>query len=163
MVKALLRMNPRLNIFLLSIITALVILLSFNKCEKPVYVIPDLSHIKSEIANLKKASDSIKPIIIESEKTVVKTQTIWKQVRYDSLIPCEEILLYCDTLYQADSTLIAQQRWFIGVQNDIIRKQDTIIKSDSLTIKELSKKPKGRLKAFVVGFAIGFGAGAAIK
>lgn len=156
-------MNPRINIFVLSIITALVILLSFNKCEKPVYVIPDLSPIKAKIANLKRATDSIKPIIVESEKTVLKTRTIWKQVRYDSLIPCEEILLYCDTLYQVDSTLIAQQKWFIGVQSDIIRKQDTIIKSDSVTINELSKKPKGRLKAFVIGFAIGFGAGAVIK
>lgn len=156
-------MNPRINIFILSIITTLAVLFSFKGCNKPVYVIPDLSHLKAEIADLKKAASDSAKVIRGKDSIRDRVVVKWKKVRYDSLIPCEELLLYCDTLYEVDSTLIAKQKWFIGIQSDIILKQDTIIKSDSITIKELSKKPKGRVKAFITGFALGFGTGAAIS
>lgn len=152
---------PQNKYFLYSVITALIILICFRECgSRP--EIPDNS-IKKEIVSLKQDIDSVKPIIIEREKEVIKWRTKWREVRHDSLIPCEELLVYCDTLVLADSSLIAEQKVLIGIQDSVIRMQDIVIKSDSVTIKELSKKPKGRVKAFITGFALGFGTGAAIS
>jgi hypothetical protein len=144
---------PQNKYFLYSVITALIILICFRKCgNRP--EIPDNS--KKEFVSLKKDIDSVKPIIIEREKEVIKWRTRWREVRHDSLIPCEELLVYCDTLVLADSSLIAEQKVLIGIQDSVIRMQDIAIKSDSVTIRDLSKeiKKQKRLKWLFLGIGL---------
>lgn len=144
---------PQNRTFYHAIITALIILICFRECErKPVEMVPQ----KQAIKVLKASIDSVKPIIIEREKEVVKWRTKWREVRHDSLIPCEELLVYCDTLVLADSSLIAEQKVLIGIQDSVIKMQDLTIKSDSVTISDLSKevKKQKRLKWLFLGLGL---------
>lgn len=155
-------MNPKIRLFFFSAITALLLLLFFNKCEKPVYIIPDLSNLKSEIAGLKKAASNQVKEVVYKDSIRYRVITKWREVRHDSLIPCEELIAYCDTMYLVDSSLIAEQKVLIGMQDSVIRMQDIVIKSDSVTINRLNK-PNRRGLLFAAGFGLGVVVGAAVR
>ena len=144
-------MNPKVQLFILLIITTILIL--FSTCEK--LPIPDQSKLKAEIADLKKAASiKVKEVVYRDsirDRVIVK----WKRVRFDSLIPCEELIAHCDTMYLADSTLIASQRNLIGVYELVIDKQDSVIRIDSVTIQKLNKKPNRNKLFFAAGFILG--------
>lgn len=145
-------MNFRLNIFLLSVITALFILLCLRECgNKPIEVSPQ----KQAIKVLKASIDSVQKIVVYTNTQQIKIVNRWREVRHDSLIPCEQLLVYCDTLVTADSSLIAEQKVLLGMQDSVIKIQDLVIKSDSISIVKLNKKVKNRKLIFWTGFVLG--------
>lgn len=145
-------MNFRLNIFLLSVITALLILLCLRECgNKPIEVSPQ----KKAIKVLKASIDSVQKVVVYTNTQQIKIVNRWREVRHDSLIPCEQLLVFCDTLVTADSSLIAEQKVLLGMQDSVIKVQDLVIKSDSVTITKLNKKVKNRKLIFWTGFVLG--------
>jgi len=144
--------NFRLNIFLLSVITALSILLCLRECgNKPIEVSPEKQAIKA----LKLSIDSVQKVVVFTNTQQIKIVNRWRELRHDSLIPCEQLLVLCDTLVTADSSLICEQKVLIGMQDSVIKIQDLVIKSDSVTITKLNKKVKNRKLIFWTGFVLG--------
>jgi hypothetical protein len=144
--------NFRLNIFLLSVITALSILLCLRECgNKPI----ELSPQKQAIKVMKASIDSVQKIVVFTNTQQIKIVNRWREVRHDSLIPCHELLVYCDTLVCADSSLISEQKVLLGMQDSVIKMQDLVIKSDSISITKLNKKIKNRKFIFWTGFVLG--------
>ena len=120
---------------------------------------PTSSRLKKR-SQLKAKSDSLKPIIIFRDSVRTKTIVKWKEVRRDSFIPCEEKLILCDTVILVDDTLISELKEGRRIDSAIIFNQDKIIRSDSLTIVDLSKsvkkeKRKKRLMAVLAVIAAG--------
>jgi hypothetical protein len=95
-----------------------------------------------EIAIEKQKADSVRTIIVYRDSIRTKVVTKWKEIRYDSLIPCETKLLICDTVIKVDSTLIRELKTTIKIDSCIIEGQDKLIRADSLTIKDLIKTVK---------------------
>ena len=147
-------MNPRLNIFLLSIITAAVILFCLRDCSHSEVVNPN-KEFRDSIdvlkARLKVHGDSI--IYRDSIRTKVVTK--WKIIRHDSVIPCETKLLVCDTLMLADSALISQLKADIEVGKSMFVLYEHKIEKDSVTIAKLNKKVRNHKLIFWTGFAVG--------
>jgi len=144
--------NFRINIFLLSVITALVMFILFRECgHKPIEVSPQKQAIKA----LKLSIDSVQKVVVFTNTQQIKIVNRWREVRHDSLIPCEQLLVLCDTLVTADSSLISEQKVLIGMQDSVIKIQDLVIKSDSITITKLNKKVKNRKLIFWTGFVLG--------
>ena len=145
-------MNFRLNIFLLSVITALFMFILLRECgHKTIEVSPQKQAIKA----LKLSIDSVKKVVVYRNTQQIKIVNRWRDVRHDSLIPCEQLLVLCDTLVTADSSLISEQKVLLGLQDSVIKIQDLVIKSDSATIIKLNKKIKNRRLIFWTGFVLG--------
>jgi len=98
--------------------------------------------IKERVVYLKADQHKLKDTIIYRERIRTKYVVMWKEVRHDSLIPCETKLLVCDTIIRADSAVIIAQKAVISKSDIIIATQDSIIKMDSLTIGGLRKENK---------------------
>lgn len=145
-------MNPRINIFLLSVITALVILLACKSCDSD---IPDHTDFRDSINLLKAKLKVHKDSIIYRDSVRTKIVTRWKTIRHDSLIPCETKILVCDTLILADSALISQLKADIEVSKYLFSRYEEKIEQDSITIQKLNKKVKNRKLIFWTGFVIG--------
>ena len=145
-------MNFRLNIFFLSVITALFMFILFRECgHKTIEVSPQKKAIKA----LKVSIDSVQKVVVYTNTQQIKIVNRWRDVRHDSLIPCEQLLVLCDTLVTADSSLISEQKVLLGLQDSVIKIQDLVIKSDSVTITKLNKKIKNRKLIFWTGFVLG--------
>lgn len=83
--------------------------------------------------------------VIEAVKTDsvrIKYITRWKEIRHDSVIPCQEKLKACDTIIKIDSTEIAQLKEVIKIDSNIIFNQQKVIHQDSVQITGLKKEVK---------------------
>lgn len=147
-------MNPRINIFLLSVITALVILLACRSCEHTP-VIDYNKDFRDSINLLKNKLKVGKDSIIYRDSVRTKVVTRWKTIRHDSLIPCETKLLICDTVIQTDSALISVLKADIEVSKYLFNQYEEKISQDSVTIHKLTKKVKNRKAIFWTGFILG--------
>ena len=147
-------MNPRINIFLLSVITALVILLACKSCEHTP-VIDYNKDFRDSINVLKNKLKVGKDSIIYRDSVRTKVVTRWKTIRHDSLIPCETKLLVCDTVILADSALISVLKADIEVSKYLFNQYEEKINQDSITIQKLTKKVKNRKAIFWTGFILG--------
>lgn len=108
-----------------------------NKCNQPEPVKPpkvydSIPYFKAKIDSLKRSLSIKVP-----ERQAARKK--WQQARHDSIIPCEELLVYCDTLILKDDSLI----------NDLLVK-DTVntrfnmylvnrIKTDSIVLSDTCK------------------------
>ena len=147
-------MNPKINIFLLSVITALVILLACKSCEQSP-VIDYNKDFRDSINLLKNKLKVGKDSIIYRDSVRTKVVVKWKTIRHDSLIPCETKLLVCDTVIQADSALISVLKADIEVSKYLFNQYEEKISQDSITIQKLNKKVKNRKAIFWTGFVLG--------
>ena len=147
-------MNPRINIFLLSVITALTILLACRSCEHTP-VIDYNKDFRDSINLLKNKLKVGKDSIIYRDSVRTKVVTRWKTIRHDSLIPCETKLLICDTVIQTDSALISVLKADIEVSKYLFNQYEEKISQDSVTIHKLTKKVKNRKAIFWTGFILG--------
>jgi hypothetical protein len=103
---------------------------------------PEIARLKSEITQLKTLRNSQITKHDTIEKIQIKYRTKYLEVRHDSLTPCPEKLAYCDTLVLQDSALLAQKDSIIGLDMQIISKQDSVIHTQDLTISDLTKSVK---------------------
>lgn len=156
-------MNPQLRTFLLGIFTTLLIFLFITKSCDKAQTIDYSGTLKIEVKELKHKSDSVKINIVYRDSIRTKTLIKYKEVRHDSLIPCETKLIICDTLLVTDSALISEYVTKSMFDSSIISTQARIMRNDSATIAKLShklvkSKRRGKMM-FGAGFILGVGVG----
>ena len=136
----------KLSNIVIGVLSAVICLLLFNKCGSPEPVKNDYNHtvdsLKNKITDLEAIQSELKDTVFYKEKIVYRWRDRYHETRHDSLIPCEEKLVICDTLIQADSSLIASQKAVIKIDSTIIGEQAKVIKIDSIEIKRLNKEVK---------------------
>jgi len=134
------------------IILVVVAFFLLGKCEREVAKESLTTEpLKAKARELKTEQKQAKDTVIYRERVRTKYLVMWKEVRHDSLIPCETKLLVCDTVIRADSAVIIAQARVIAKSDIIIATQDSIIKMDSIALKSNKK--------FWRGFKWGFGVG----
>jgi len=84
--------------------------------------------------------------------------TKWREVRHDSLIPCETKLLAADTVIRADSNLIASFQQAMFIDSIMLENYSKLAIRDSATIARLEKKLKRTRKIAYLLAAISGGA-----
>lgn len=152
-----------------AIFTALIILAFVlgKRCEgKHMTVIPtNTDTLKTKAKELAVKSDSVSKEVKKADSVRVKVVIKWKEVRHDSLIPCEELIAYCDTLYYADSTLITELKAKVFIDSLLLNVQKGIISNDSIRIVGLNKevKKQKRLRNLFIATTVLFGGAAAVK
>jgi hypothetical protein len=114
--------------------------LLFATCEQSVNHNPD--QIKDTINTQLKQKQIVKTVVIIKDSIVTKYLTKYKTIRHDSLIPCETKLVICDTLIQADSSLIFSLKQELFIDSIILGNYATLASRDSSTIAKLDKKLK---------------------
>lgn len=145
-------MTPQTRSFILCVIIAILcVLLFWNGCGKE----PEPKTVE-RIVLLKSKAEKQKDTVIYRERVRTKYVVMWKEVRRDSLIPCETKLLVADTVILIDSSLIAAQKILINELDEIVKGQDTIVKSLTKQVKQ------GRRKGYIKGFFYGVVAGGVI-
>ena len=157
-------MSKEVKTFLFGAITAtVIILLCFKSCgtEKPIIDLTDT--LKKQVRELRAKSDSVKTEIVYRDSIRTKIVYKYREIRHDSLIPCETKLLVCDTLLLADSALIFEYKTKAMFDSSIISHQGAIISMDSSRIAQLNKAlSKSKLKGKVM-FGLGFVAGVGVR
>lgn len=144
---------------LIIILTALAVVFFMRKCgNRPEIQDSSTEPIKAKVATYKQDQKKLKDSIVYRDIVRTKYLVMWKEVRHDSITPCETKLLVCDTVIRADSTLIVAQRKVIKTDSLIILSQDSIIRIDSIALRSNKKFWKG----FKWGFGVGNVTGAAI-
>jgi hypothetical protein len=127
-----------------------VIVLSLSKCGSPDPVNFNTIEKKEVIVKQKRIADSLdrRSDISDSIRIVYVTRWRKTKVRIDT-IPCPEaladVLILTDSIIQIDSTQISQLNAEIFLKDLVIANQDTLLKIDSVTIRQKDKKIK-RLK-----------------
>lgn len=134
------------NIVIIILSVAVICLLLFKGCGADQPIKNDYSHtvdsLKNKIVSLEAIRAELKDTVFYKEKIVYRYRDHYHEVRHDSLIPCEEKLVICDTLIRADSSLIASQKEVIKIDSIIISEQVKVIKIDSIEVKRLNKEVK---------------------
>lgn len=147
-----LKNNDNRNYYLLGgIILTMVILFTVSKCNRGQSV-PQF-HIETKVR------DSIRTVIEYKDSIRTKYIHHWHTIRYDSLIPCETLVLFCDTIIRIDSSEIASLKAEL-VQDSIIEAQlYENIRKDTTVIRKLNKSLKRQKFITKVAFATGVIAG----
>jgi hypothetical protein len=156
---------PKINIIasyaLAMFLAAIILLICFHDCSRNVNgKKTETDSIKFQVKKDKVKADSVRTIIVYRDSIRTKIITKWKEVRHDSLIPCETKLLVCDTVIKVDSTLISELKEGRRIDSAIIYNQDLVIRADSFAFCELRKdlkreKRKKRLIAVLAVIAAG--------
>lgn len=139
--------------YTIPFLIAIILFLLFKQCE-PSYKETKTDGLKQRIDTLTKAQSKLKDTVIYKEKVVYKWLNKYKEVRHDSIIPCEEKLIICDTLIQADSSLIKSLKDVIVIDSSIISTQSIVIKTDSVTIKQQKKELRKQKILTITGYAL---------
>jgi len=147
-------MNYKTIIYLILVAVAFFFL---GKCgqDRPEHT--NTESLKERVVYLKADQHKLKDTIIYKEVIRTKYMVMWKEVRHDSLIPCETKLLVCDTIIRADSAVIIAQKAVIVKSDIIIATQDSIIKMDSIALKSNKKFWRGFKWGFATGAILGTG------
>lgn len=142
-------MTPQTRSFILCVIIAILcVLLFWRGCGKD----EPASNTEVRIDKLKITATKIKDSIIIKTIYQERIVTKWRDIRHDSLIPCETKLLVADTVIWADSSLIFAQKVLINVQGEIIAGQDTVITGLKKQVKK--ERNKKRLWMVLMGVAV---------
>lgn len=143
--------------YTIPFLIAIIIFLLFKQCQ------PDndskfnenkIDSLKQRIDTLKSVKVILKDTVIYKEKVVYKWRDRYHEVRHDSLIPCEEKLIICDTLIQADSSLIKSLKDVIVIDSCIISTQSIVINTDSVLIKQQKKQLRKQKILTITGYAL---------
>lgn len=143
--------------YTIPFLIAIIIFLLFKQCE------PDnegkfnenkTDSLKQRIDTLNNFQSKLKDTIIYKEKVVYKWRNKYNETRHDSLMPCEEKLIICDTLIQADSSLIKSLKDVIIIDSCIISTQSIVIKTDSVLIKQQKKQLRKQKILTITGYAL---------
>ena len=130
---------------------AVIVLVCWKGCGNPVVKESLTTPIKAKVATYKQDQKKLKDSIVYRDVIRTKYLVMWKEVRHDSIIPCETKLLVCDTLILQDSALISSLRAVIKTDSLIILSQDSIIRIDSIALRSNKKFWKGFKWGFVAG------------
>ena len=143
--------------YTIPFLIAIIIFLLFKQCQ------PDndskfnetkIDSLKQRIDTLNNVQYKLKDTVIYKEKIVYKWRNKYNEVRHDSLMPCEEKLIICDTLIQADSSLIKSLKDVIIIDSCIISTQSIVIKADSVLIKQQKKQLRKQKMLTITGYAL---------
>lgn len=129
----------------IAIIILLIFVFLFGWCSKPDNQVPisqSTTPLKKEISLLKDEEKKLKAEIVYKNRIVDRWHTEWKEIRWDSLIPCPEKLLIADTVIWQDSSLIYSLTSVIKIDSVLIQKQDSVIRIDSVALKSKDKEIK---------------------
>lgn len=148
-------------IFLLAGIISVFI---FGKCGSNRPEIPNSSIendiLKSVISDLNHDRDSLLTLTASKDTVWMKGAIRWReakeQYKADS-IPCDSLIVICDTLLTQDSSYIASLKGVIKLDSSIITNQKHLIENDSIYIEQLqqSVKKQKRQKRLAVAGLIG--------
>jgi hypothetical protein len=150
----------KLFILICLIVLALIISDMFKSCSKSEHI--DINGtIKAEIKKDILRKDSVKEVIVYRDSIRTKLVTKWRTIRHDSLIPCEDKLIACDTLLVTDSLLISSLKHEIKLTDTIIRNYQKVVYNDSIVIIGLNRsikkqRNKTKLAVLVAGLFAGF-------
>jgi hypothetical protein len=138
---------------------AIAIIICFipRTCEKEGYG-KTPNAIKDTINHVKKQADSNKVVVVYKDSIRTRYVTKWKEIRHDSLIPCETKLVHCDTLLLADSSLIYSLKQAVFLDSIIIGNYQKLSIQDSTKIARLERVVKRRGKIIKVLSVIAGGA-----
>jgi hypothetical protein len=145
--------------YYLPFFLAIAIIICFipKTCEKN-EPIGNPDKLKDAISQLKKQADSNKAVVVYKDSIRTRYVTKWREIRHDSLIPCETKLVHCDTLLLIDSSLIYSLKQAVFLDSIIIGNYQKLSSQDSIKIANLSKVVKRRGKIIKVLSAIAGGA-----
>lgn len=139
------KFNPAKSILFCLLMAILILLLFTNKCqktEKLVNVGADTLRVYVD-----KWRDSVRV------KTEIRTKVItkYKEVRHDSLVPCETKLYYCDTLVLADSALIRAYKEQVYLDSLFMESQSKKIQDTCKYFKKQIRKQKIQKWLIILG------------
>lgn len=138
-------MKPHYKLISIFILIGIIIA-CIVKCE-PDKVVNEFEPTENDsliLANhgLKIENDSIKKIAMVKDTVWMKGAIRWRdakqQYKADS-IPCDSLVLICDTLLMQDSSYIATLKDVIKLDSNIIANYETIVKNDSTEIEKYKK------------------------
>lgn len=148
-------MQPQTKTFIFCVlIAALVVVLFWRECGRPEMIVPVTADssvfYRSKVSDLKHELAIRKPEIQVKEVQVVKWQKRWKTSRHDSLIPCDSLVVICDSTIVADSSLIAVQKVQLATADSLISSLETLRRIDStrfiVVIDSLKKEVRKQKK-----------------
>ena len=144
--------NDNRNYYLLGgIILAMVIIFTLRRCNRPIPV-PQL-RIETKVR------DSIRTVVEYKDSIRIKYVHKWHTIRHDSLIPCETLVLFCDTIIRIDSSLIASLKAEL-VHDSIVEAQlYENIRKDTVIIRKLNSRIKNQKLITKVAFITGLASG----
>lgn len=135
-----------------------------GRCEhgKPMPIHISRDSIINQVAGMMARRQAVTTIVAYKDSIRDRWNTKYKEIRYDSLIPCPEKLAIADTVIINDSSEIASLSALVGVQDSIIIGQGKIIQGDSVTIIDLKKdvRKQKRQKWLAIGATVIFGSAA---
>lgn len=137
--------NPAKSIVICAFLAILILLCLTNKCQKTEKV----ANVGSDTLRIyiDKWHDSVRV------KTEIRTKVItkYKEVRYDSLVPCETKLYYCDTLVLADSALIQAYKEQVFLDSLFMESQSKKIQDTCRYFKKQIRKHKIQKWLIILG------------
>lgn len=145
--------------YYLPFFLAIAVIICFipKTCEKN-EPIGNPDKLKDTINHVKKQADSNKVVVVYKDSIRTRYFTKWKEIRHDSLIPCETKLIHCDTLLIADSSLIYSLKQAVFLDSIIIGNYQKLSSQDSTKIASLERVVKRRGKIIKVLSVIAGGA-----
>lgn len=123
--------------FILGVVIAFFVGKSCQPIAKKININSD--SLKAKIPVLNSERKKAKDTVIYRDSIRTKYVIMWKEVRHDSLIPCQDKLLVADTLFTRDSSLISALREVIKVDSLLIRTHENIHSVDSAQLVQAHK------------------------
>lgn len=154
-------MKPHYKLISIFILIGIVFACIFVKCEPSETVDattwPETEILKSVISDLNHENDSLKVKANLKDTVWMKGAIRWRDAKgkykADS-IPCDSLIVICDTLLYQDSSYISTLKTIIKVDSNIIANYEKIVRNDSIYIEALKKQvKKERRKKWVFGGA----------
>lgn len=143
--------------YTIPFLIAIIIFLLFKQCQpgnEGKFNETKIDSLKQRIDALNGTQKQLKDTVIYKEKIVYKWRDRYHEARHDSLMPCEEKLIVCDTLMQADSSLIKSLKDVIVIDSSIISTQSIVIKTDSVLIKQQKKQLRKQKILTITGYTL---------
>lgn len=128
--------------FIFLIIIAFLLFTQIRHCSKPIPTTPLKDLVKKQIQK----KDSVQKIIIYRDSIRTKIIIKYRQIRHDSITPCEEKLVICDTVLVKDSALISEYKELKRVDSSIIHTQGLIIRRDSVVLNDTCKYYRKKIR-----------------
>lgn len=128
--------EPRHHYLLfILVIAVLVIALFYKGCDSVVK-----ESLTPHIDTLKIIETRYKDTVHIKEVIRNKVMVMWREVRHDSITPCETKLLICDTVIRVDSSLICSLKDVIRIDSTAILSQDSVIVGLRKSNRKLKRK-----------------------
>jgi len=139
------------------IILVLALCLWLKGCDKPKPINSD--PVKTNIKKLEAKKSTNQIAANKSDSIVTKVIIRWRTKIKDSTVyvPCEELILICDTIIKEDSLQISQLRQVITLSDSIINEQKVIIYNDSIDkvcLTKWGKKQRRQKNLALLGLGV---------